>query len=108
MDNKSHVINNSYNPSKKDLINNLSQDIITQQAVLERKIWEAMKGRAYNIISGTPSTQHIPGYGKQTYGTSIQAMQKNTETVKRPEPGQVRAWNPSQIPSTTLTQSNVE
>ena len=75
-------------------------DIIQSQGQLEKKYYDNLKGRTFNIISGFPASSIYAGGARKAYGSSLNAMQKNVEGYRRAE---LRSWNPSEQ---TLNNTN--
>jgi len=69
-----------------------ADDLIKHQGALEKKYFDNLKGRTFNIISGYPSASMYTNLPKKSYGSSLNAMAKNVEGYRKAE--QMKSWNP--------------
>jgi hypothetical protein len=70
----------------------LTQDMIFQQRLLEKKMKDVWKGRAFNIVSNSPSPLYV-NKGGNKYGSSIRALDKGQEYDKAPELLNLKGWS---------------
>lgn len=91
--------------SKRDHLDQIDHDFISQQQALEKKVRETTRGRGFNIISNN-ATSSFQSPTRRAYGSSIKGMIKNTEDTRKYETaGMPRGWNTSNIQSGTAGQN---
>jgi hypothetical protein len=83
----------------------LTQDMIFQQRLLEKKMKEAWKGRAFNIVSNSPSTLYV-NKGGNKYGSSIKALDRGQEYDRGTEVLNLKGMSPMRTREDVFKQAN--